>query len=218
MTFRRRRRLGMGVRPPLPTIEFLLHLLRVAGERLLMIWDGSPIHRRAAVKEFVASTRSRVWLEALPGYAPDLNPWDEGGWHHLKNVEMRNLVCRDLDELHQELEPGHQAPAAEASSGPFLLCTGQVEAQGDFKPSFRSGQQERVLAFLVRNSGDGKRHDCRSIPSTERMGPYRGPSRNKKLSHGPDRPAMADPPRPPASRRPALWWCTLLTPAALAGC
>jgi transposase len=85
-------------------IEFLLHLLRVAGDRLLVIWDGSPIHRRAAVKEFVAGTRGRVWLEALPGYAPDLNPWDEGGWHHLKDVEMRNLVCRDLDELHQELD------------------------------------------------------------------------------------------------------------------
>jgi transposase len=85
-------------------IEFLLHLLRMAGERLLVIWDGSPIHRRVEVKEFVAGTRGRVWLEALPGYAPDLNPWDEGGWHHLKDVEMRNLVCRDLDELHQELD------------------------------------------------------------------------------------------------------------------
>jgi hypothetical protein len=31
-----------------------------------------------------------------------LNPWDEGGWQHLKPVEMRNLVCRDLEELHQE--------------------------------------------------------------------------------------------------------------------
>jgi hypothetical protein len=31
-------------------VEFLLHLLRVAGERLLVIWDGSPIHRRAAVR------------------------------------------------------------------------------------------------------------------------------------------------------------------------
>ncbi len=85
-------------------VEFLLHLLRVAGERLLVVWDGSPIHRRAAVLDFVSSTRGRVELEALPGYAPDLNPWDEGGWHHLKNVEMRNLVCRDLDELHQELD------------------------------------------------------------------------------------------------------------------
>jgi hypothetical protein len=77
-------------------IEFLLHLLRVARDRLLVIWDGSPIHRRAAVREFVEETRARVWLEALPGYAPDLNPWDEGGWHHLKHVELRNVVCRDL--------------------------------------------------------------------------------------------------------------------------
>jgi transposase len=84
-------------------IEFLLHLLRVAGDRLLVIWDGAPIHRRAAVKEFVASTRGRVWLEALPGYAPDLNPWDEGGWNHLKHVELGNVVCRDLEELHQEV-------------------------------------------------------------------------------------------------------------------
>jgi transposase len=86
----------------LHSVEFLAHLQRVAGERLLVIWDGSPIHRRAEVREFVAGTRGKVWLEALPGYAPDLSPWDEGGWHHLKNVEMRNLACRDLEELHQE--------------------------------------------------------------------------------------------------------------------
>jgi transposase len=86
----------------LHTIEFLWHLGRVAGTRLLVIWDGSPIHRRAEVNDFVSETRGKVWLEALPGYAPDLNPWDEGGWHHLKDVEMRNLVCRDLEELDQE--------------------------------------------------------------------------------------------------------------------
>lgn len=83
-------------------IEFLAHLLRVTGERLLVVWDGSPIHRRAEVKDFVAGTRGKVWLEALPGYAPDLDPWDEGGWHHLKHVEMRNLVCHDLEELHEQ--------------------------------------------------------------------------------------------------------------------
>jgi transposase len=86
----------------LHSIEFLTHLRRVAGERLLVIWDGSPIHRRMEVKEFVAGTRGKIWLEALPGYAPDLNPWDEGGWNHLKHVEMRNLVCRDLEELHEQ--------------------------------------------------------------------------------------------------------------------
>jgi len=84
------------------SIEFLVHLGRVAATRLLVIWDGSPIHRRVEIQGFVSETRGKVWLEFLPGYAPDLNPWDEGGWHHLKNVEMQNLVCRDLEELHQE--------------------------------------------------------------------------------------------------------------------
>jgi transposase len=50
----------------------------------------APIHRRTLVQEFVSGTHGKVRLEALPGYAPDLNPWDEGGWNHLKNVEMRN--------------------------------------------------------------------------------------------------------------------------------
>jgi len=38
----------------LQSVEFLLHLGRVAGDRLLVIWDGSPIHRRAEVNEFVS--------------------------------------------------------------------------------------------------------------------------------------------------------------------
>jgi len=86
----------------LHTIEFLMHLRRVASLRLLVIWDGSPIHRRQEVREFVGGTQGRIWVEPLPAYAPDLNPWDEGGWHHLKHIEMRNLVCRDLEELHEQ--------------------------------------------------------------------------------------------------------------------
>lgn len=83
-------------------IEFLVHPGRVAGRRLLVIGDGSPIPRRSEVTQFVSDTRGAVRLEALPGYAPDLNPWDEGGWKHLKHVGMRNLVCRDLEELHEQ--------------------------------------------------------------------------------------------------------------------
>src|SRR3954447_8481013 len=86
------------------TLEFLIHLGRVASDHLLVIWDGSPIHRRAEVNEFVAETSRKVGVEILPGYAPDLNPWDEGGWHHLKHVEMRNQVSRDLQELHDQLD------------------------------------------------------------------------------------------------------------------
>jgi DDE superfamily endonuclease len=61
-------------------VRFLKHLMRQIGGKLLVIWDGSPIHRSGAVKDFLASgAASRVRLEQLPGYAPDLNP-DEGIW------------------------------------------------------------------------------------------------------------------------------------------
>src|SRR5271168_2559320 len=86
------------------SVVFLEHLLRQTGKRLLVIWDGSPIHRWKAVQEWLASGGAkRAHLEMLPGYAPDLNPLDAGGWHHLKHVEMRNLSCMDLEELHLEL-------------------------------------------------------------------------------------------------------------------
>jgi transposase len=86
----------------LHTVEFLIHLQRLAGERLLLIWDGSPIHRRTEVGDFVSGTHGKIRVEPLPGYAPDLNPWDEGGWNPLKHVQLRNVVCRDLEELHEQ--------------------------------------------------------------------------------------------------------------------
>lgn len=86
------------------SVVFLEHLLRQTGTRLLVIWDGSPIHRWGVVPEYLSSGGAkRVHVEALPGYAPDLSPWDQGGWNHLKHVEMRNLSCMDLEELHLEL-------------------------------------------------------------------------------------------------------------------
>jgi transposase len=52
--------------------------------KLLVAWDGSPIHRGGAVKDFLAGgVASRVQVEQQPGYAPDLNP-DEGIWKHLR--------------------------------------------------------------------------------------------------------------------------------------
>jgi transposase len=86
----------------LHTIEFLVHMGRLGADRLLVIWDGSPIHRRAEVKAFLAEAGDAIHLEALPPYAPDLNPV-EWLWRHMKEVEMRNLVCGDLEQLHQEL-------------------------------------------------------------------------------------------------------------------
>jgi transposase len=84
-------------------IRFLKHALRQVPGKLLVIWDGSPIHRAKVVKEFLEDgATARVQLEQLPGYAPDLNP-DEGIWKHLKYVELKNVCCQSLSELRKEL-------------------------------------------------------------------------------------------------------------------
>jgi transposase len=83
-------------------IEFLFHLGRVVGDRLLVIWDGSPIHRRAEVQAVVAEAGGKIHLEPLPAYAPDLNPV-EWLWKHLKRDELGNVSCLDLEQLHMEI-------------------------------------------------------------------------------------------------------------------
>ncbi|WP_052569110.1 IS630 family transposase [Ktedonobacter racemifer] len=84
-------------------VRFLQVLLRKIPGRLLVVWDGSPIHRADVIKQFLASPMGkRVHVERLPGYAPELNP-QEGVWNLLKRRELKNLCCRDLARLRQEL-------------------------------------------------------------------------------------------------------------------
>jgi transposase len=84
-------------------VRFLQQLRRQIAGQLLVIWDGAPIHHGQAVREFLAQGGARrIRLEQLPAYAPELNP-DEGIWHYLKHVELRNVCCDDLAELRHEL-------------------------------------------------------------------------------------------------------------------
>ena len=56
-------------------VRFLQHLLRHIPGKLLVVWDGAPIHRTQVVKDFLAQGgAARIWLEQLPAYAPELNP------------------------------------------------------------------------------------------------------------------------------------------------
>src|SRR5207237_9519129 len=56
-------------------VRFLQHVLRHIPGKLLVIWDGAPIHRGQPVKDFLAQGGARrIRLEQFPGYAPDLNP------------------------------------------------------------------------------------------------------------------------------------------------
>ena len=80
-------------------VRFLQHLLRHIAGKLLVVWDGSPIHRAQVVRDFLAQgAAKRLHLEPLPAYAPELNP-AEGLWHTLKRVELRNVCCHDLPDL-----------------------------------------------------------------------------------------------------------------------
>jgi hypothetical protein len=93
--------LAILLRSPVhPVFPGRLESASVAARR--SVPEGQTPVLREKLTQFVSGTRGKVRLEALPGYAPDLNPWDEGGWNHLKHVEMRNLVCRDLEELHEQ--------------------------------------------------------------------------------------------------------------------
>jgi transposase len=84
-------------------VAFLGHLLREVPGRMVMIWDGAPIHRSHLIQKFLANgAAKRIHLERLPAYAPELNP-GEGLWHQLKGVELRNVCCFNIPHLRHEL-------------------------------------------------------------------------------------------------------------------
>jgi transposase len=82
-------------------IDFLQRLLSdtPSQQRLFVVWDNLPAHRSKLVKQ-MCFTERRLWLEALPGYAPDLNPielvWCMSKYHRLANHDLI-----DLERLHQ---------------------------------------------------------------------------------------------------------------------
>ena len=95
----------------LHTIAFLVHLGHLAGDRLLVVWDGSPIHRRAEVSAFIAEARGKIHVEPLPSYAPDLNP-----------VEWL-LVAPQGGRVGKCVVPGPRSVAPGTSSGPRSIET-----------------------------------------------------------------------------------------------
>ena len=85
----------------LQVVEFLQHLQRHIRGKMLVIWDGAPIHRSVLVKDCVAASQGRITLERLPAYAPELNPV-EYMWGHLKTHEIANLIATKAWELSME--------------------------------------------------------------------------------------------------------------------
>ena len=84
-------------------VGFLEHLLREVPGRMVLIWDGAPIHRSQVIRDFLANgAAQRLHLERLPAYAPELNP-GEALWQQLKGVELGNVCCFSMAHLRHEL-------------------------------------------------------------------------------------------------------------------
>jgi transposase len=81
-----------------------------------LVVDGLPAHKKAIVKEYVASTQGKLTLHFLPGYAPDLNP-DELVWSHVK----RTGVARRPLQKGEKLGPRIHEQLAQIGRDPRLV-------------------------------------------------------------------------------------------------
>jgi len=57
---------------------------------VILVVDGSPIHKAKIIKEYVESTKGMLELHYLPPYSPQLNP-DEQVWKNIKERVAKQL-------------------------------------------------------------------------------------------------------------------------------
>jgi hypothetical protein len=79
----------------------------LGGQKATLLWDGLPAHRSKAMRAWLGRQRHWLVVEALPGYAPDLNPV-EALWSNLKGVELANLAGDTLHDVITAAERGVQ--------------------------------------------------------------------------------------------------------------
>jgi transposase len=84
-------------------VEFLQDFLRHRRRPVLLVVDGHPAHRAKIVAQFVQSTKGRLELHFLPGYAPELNP-DEFVWNHLRHCGVSKKPLRRNESLRARVE------------------------------------------------------------------------------------------------------------------
>jgi len=106
-------------------IEFLTFLHEFEQHRsVLLLWDGLPAHRSRCMLDWVASQRDWLSIEALPGYAPDLNPTEQV-WGNVKSSELANLCADTIEEVTDLAEDGLDRISSDAAlCFAFLRHTG----------------------------------------------------------------------------------------------
>jgi transposase len=97
-------------------IRFCRRLLRQRRRRIFLIVDGHPVHRSAAVRDWLHANRQRIRLFFLPGYSPELNP-DE----YLNNDVKTNAVGRQRPASKPELIANLEAYLRDTQRRPYLV-------------------------------------------------------------------------------------------------
>lgn len=83
-------------------VELLRKMMYRRKKPVHLVVDGLPAHKKAVVKQYVASTAGRLTLHFLPGYAPELNP-DELVWSHAKRTGVARRPLRKGEKLEQRV-------------------------------------------------------------------------------------------------------------------
>lgn len=93
---------------------FVQGLLAEVGERLVLVWDGGPMHQGGPIQDLLAEQADCLTLELFPPYAPELNPV-EPAWSWLKYGRLCNFAPRNAEDLHRAvLHELHDLPHNEA--------------------------------------------------------------------------------------------------------
>ena len=79
-------------------IELLNKMMRGRSKPVHLVVDGLPAHKKANVREYIESTKGKLTMHVLPGYAPDLNP-DELVWRHVKRTGVARNPLRAGEKL-----------------------------------------------------------------------------------------------------------------------
>lgn len=81
---------------------FVQSLLTEVGGRMVLVWDGGPMHHGGPIHQLLKVHAGRLSLELLPPYTPELNPV-EPAWSWLKYGRLSNFAPRNLTHLHREV-------------------------------------------------------------------------------------------------------------------
>jgi len=90
--------------------DFLQHLLRHGrrGKKMIVLLDNGKYHHARALRPFLQKHRSKLSLEFLPPYSPELNPI-ERVWKLIRKLCTHDTYFSELDHLRdavvKQLEP-----------------------------------------------------------------------------------------------------------------